>query len=422
MQSKSNEYLIAWLALLSGLSISAVAVYYSVVGLTAIFAAAVVPIIIMGTILEISKLVATVWLKQNWSVAPTLIKIYLFVAVIVLMIITSLGIFGFLSKAHLDQGVPTGDVAAQVALIDEKIKTEKENIDSARKALVQMDATVDQTISRSTNEQGATRAAQLRRSQQKERIQLQSDISSAQKKIAALNEERAPIAKDLRKVEAEVGPIKYIAAFFYGETDHAVLDKAVTWVIIILIVVFDPLAVILLLASQYSFQKLREEVPTVDTVPEELPKYTPPEIINEVEVDDNPLPEEEPVVTAYDIENHTYLKKPWVPIPTVPREVPKAVEVAPVVEEAASIVNLEIPAKTTTYDWSTVPKEQEYVVIDGQHMSVKAAKSLYPQTPAASVYVQNEEQLESGRWKDITTSTQISEKDYFSKAEQNNAG
>jgi hypothetical protein len=176
-----------------------------------------------------------------------------------------MGIFGFLSKAHLDQAVPTGDIAAKVAIFDEKIKTERDNIEAARKALTQMDATVDQTIARSSDEKGADKAVALRRSQQRERTALQNEIAAAQKKIAAYNEERAPIAKDLRAVEAEVGPIKYIASLIYGENPDAnVLEKAVTWVIIIIVFVFDPLAVILLLASQYSFAWFRKEEETTE--------------------------------------------------------------------------------------------------------------------------------------------------------------
>jgi hypothetical protein len=260
MKIYSSDRAIAYLALISGLTISAVAVWYSVAGLVAIFAAAAVPIIIMGVTLEISKLVATVWLKMNWHRAPVLMRGYLLTAIAVLMLITSMGIFGFLSKAHLDQAVPTGDIAAKVAIFDEKIKTERDNIEAARKALTQMDATVDQTIARSSDEKGADKAVALRRSQQRERTALQNEIAAAQKKIAAYNEERAPIAKDLRAVEAEVGPIKYIASLIYGENPDAnVLEKAVTWVIIIIVFVFDPLAVILLLASQYSFAWFRKE-------------------------------------------------------------------------------------------------------------------------------------------------------------------
>jgi len=265
MKIYSSDRAIAYLALISGLTISAVAVWYSVAGLVAIFAAAAVPIIIMGVSLEISKLVATVWLKMNWHRAPVLMRAYLLTAIAVLMLITSMGIFGFLSKAHLDQAVPTGDIAAKVAIIDEKIKTERDNIEAARKALAQMDVTVDQTIARSSDEKGADKAVALRRSQQRERTVLQNEIAAAQKKIAAYNEERAPIAKDLRAVEAEVGPIKYIASLIYGENPDAnVLEKAVTWVIIIIVFVFDPLAVILLLASQYSFAWFRKEEETTE--------------------------------------------------------------------------------------------------------------------------------------------------------------
>lgn len=248
----------AYLTLITGLLISAVAIFYSVAGLTSIFSAAPLAIIIMGTVLEVSKLVATVWLKQNWNVAPRLLKGYLLSAVAILMFITSMGIFGFLSKAHSDQTLVSGDVQSKIAVYDEKIKTEKDNIESARKSLAQMDAAVDQTIARSTNEAGATRAAQLRRQQAKERDQLQKDITSAQKRISALNDEAAPIRAEVRKVEAEVGPIKYIAAFVYGDNPDAnLLEKAVTWVIILIVVVFDPLAVMLLLASQYSFGLLK---------------------------------------------------------------------------------------------------------------------------------------------------------------------
>lgn len=251
---------IAWLTLLSGLSISVVAVWYSVAGLISIFAAAAIPIAVMGIVLELSKLVATVWLKQNWFIAPRLIKSYLLIAISILMLITSMGIFGYLSKAHLDQAVPTGDVAAQVALIDEKIRTERDNIEIARKALAQMDAQVDARLSRSDDERGAERAVQIRKNQAKERSLLQAEIAKSQKTIAALNQERAPIASELRKVEAEVGPIKYIAALLYGDNpDQNVLERAVRWVIILIVIIFDPLAVVLLLASQYSFQYFRKQ-------------------------------------------------------------------------------------------------------------------------------------------------------------------
>jgi hypothetical protein len=251
---------LALLTFVTGISISIIAIYYSVLGLAAIFAAAVIPIIVMGTVLELGKLVTAWWLKANWHRAPLAIKTYLTVAVAVLMIITSMGIFGFLSKAHTDQAVPTGDVAAQVAIIDEKIKTQRDNIEASRRALLQMDAQVDQLLGRSADEKGAERAVQVRRNQARERARLQTEITVAQTEISKLNEEKAPIASKLRAVEAEVGPIKYIAKLIYGDDpDQNILEKAVTWVIIIIVFVFDPLAVLLLLASQLSFQWARQE-------------------------------------------------------------------------------------------------------------------------------------------------------------------
>ena len=174
------------------------------------------------------------------------------------MIVTSMGSFGFLSKAHSDQSLVSGDVLAKIAVYDEKIKTAKDNIDANRKALKQLDEAVDQVMGRSNDEKGAEKSIAIRRSQQKERTRLQEEISTYQTTVSSLSEERSPVAAEVRKVEAEVGPIKYIAAFVYGNTDPNVLERAVTWVIILIIIVFDPLAVVLLLSSQISFQNFRE--------------------------------------------------------------------------------------------------------------------------------------------------------------------
>jgi hypothetical protein len=284
MKINLSDKIIAWLALLSGLTISAVAIWYSVAGLVSIFAAAAIPIIVMGVVLEISKLIATVWLKINWDRAPIYIRSYLIGAIAILMVITSMGIFGFLSKAHSDQTLVSGDVQSKIAIYDEKIKTERENIEAGRKALKQMDATIDETIARSKTDQGAVNANAMRQRQAKERAQINSDITKSQKAIATLNEERAPIAAEIRKVEAEVGPIKYIAAFVYGSNPDAnLLEKAVTWVIIIIVSVFDPLAVILLLASQYSFQWFRRA--EEDEQPKSINDFVPqPQTLVEDEV------------------------------------------------------------------------------------------------------------------------------------------
>jgi hypothetical protein len=252
---------LSYVTLAVALSLSVIAAYYSIAGLTAIFAAAVIPIIVMGGILEVGKVVVTLWLHEYWRQCRLLMKVYLVPAVAVLMLITSMGIFGFLSKAHSDQSLVGGDVQAKIAVYDEKIKTAKDNIDANRKALKQMDEAVDQVMGRSTTETGADKAVAIRRAQAKERVRLQSEIAAEQKTISQLNEERAPIAAEVRKVEAEVGPIKYIAKLIYGDNPDAnLLEKAVTWVIIIIVAVFDPLAIMMLLAATESMKWERQRV------------------------------------------------------------------------------------------------------------------------------------------------------------------
>ena len=298
MTGSFNERLIAYLALLSGLSISAVAVYYSVVGLTAIFSTAVIPIIIMGVTLEIGKLIATLWLKQNWNLAPVPIKAYLLAAIFLLMFITSMGIFGYLSKAHSDQSLVSSDVLSKLAIYEEKIKTAKENIQEKRKELKQMDEAVDQVMVRSKDEKGADKSIALRKSQQRDRVRISKEIEAEQARLSELSDQALPLRAKVKEVEAEVGPLKYIAALIYGEnTDTNTLEAAVRWVIILIVIVFDPLALILLLASQISFQRFRE-LPLAET-PVEIIKPA----ISEINSASNFVSETKtPVITTFDSE------------------------------------------------------------------------------------------------------------------------
>jgi peptidoglycan hydrolase CwlO-like protein len=203
----------------------------------------------MGAALELGKLVTASYVYQQWNSINVLMRTYFVVSVVVLSLLTSMGIFGFLSKAHSDQSLVSGDVLARITVYDEKIKVAKENVDANRKALKQMDEAVDQVMGRSQDEKGAEKAVAIRRSQQKERTRLQEEIQTYQAAIGKLNEDRAPIAAEVRKVEAEVGPIKYIAAFMYGATDTGILEKAVSWMIVLIIVVFDPLAILLVIGA-----------------------------------------------------------------------------------------------------------------------------------------------------------------------------
>ena len=255
-----------YLLFLTALFLSAIAAWYSIAGLMAIFAAAALPIMIMGGALEVSKLVVASWLYRSWKVVPFLMKTYFTVALVVLMGLTSMGIFGYLSKAHLDQAVPSGDVQAKLNLIDEKIKTEKENINAYRANLAQLDA----QINKYTELGNVSKGVAVRKQQSSERGTLIRDIETSQTKIAKLNEERQPIASEVRKVEAEVGPIKYIAELIYGEEakNEGFLEKAVRIVILLIVFVFDPLAVLMLIAANSMIRREeKEDIKTVEEPP-----------------------------------------------------------------------------------------------------------------------------------------------------------
>jgi len=272
--------LLSIITLLVALSLSAIAAWYSIIGLTAIFASAVIPIIVMGGMLEVAKVVVTVWLHEYWNQCRLAMKLYLVPAVAMLMVITSMGIFGFLSKAHLDQDIISGDVQSKIAVYDEKIKTARENIEADRRQLRQMDEAVDQVMARSTTEEGASKSNAIRRAQARDRTALAKSIEANQKLIGALNEEAAPIRAEIRKVEAEVGPIKYIAALIYGDDPDAnLLERAVRWVIILLVIVFDPLAIMMVLASTESMKWARDNKqrrePDVEEPPRSISDFVP---------------------------------------------------------------------------------------------------------------------------------------------------
>ena len=260
--------MINYLALLVAVALSAIAAYFSVIGLTTIFAASFWPVVLMCGTLEVAKVVAASWTYRNWNITPFLIKVYLIASILALMFITSMGTFGYLSKAHIDQTTNSSDTIAQLAIYDEKIKVSRENIDVNRKALKQMDEAVDQVMGRSADEKGADKAVSIRRSQARERARLLSEIAAEQETVGTLAKERAPIAAEVRKVEAEVGPIKFIAEIFHDNVDSGFLDKTVRWVIILIVVVFDPLAIILLIAANIGISRTKIEEQQVEEQPD----------------------------------------------------------------------------------------------------------------------------------------------------------
>ena len=239
---------------ISAISISLIAAGYSILGLATLFAGAYVPIIAMGSALEVGKLVAASWLYHNWrSDIPKSLKAYLFTSIIILIFITSIGIFGFLSKAHLDQVKPTAGNAEQIELIDKKIRQEEKIIERAEKTLNQLDKALDVYI----DKEYVSRGLKERNKQKEERDLLNKSIDEAMAKIADLNNSKSSITIEQLKLEADVGPLKYVAELIYGDNAQDHFDSAVRIIILILIFVFDPLAVLLLIAANISLRQWR---------------------------------------------------------------------------------------------------------------------------------------------------------------------
>ena len=268
------------------LALSTSAAWYSIIGLTAIYAAAKIPIIIMGATLEVSKLVVASWLYRNWKEIPFLMKTYLTGALLVLMFLTSMGIFGFLSKSHADQSMNSGDVIAQIEMLEQKIQIEQSKIDSAKTTLTQLDAQVNEMIGRSTSTSAINRSITIRKQQDKERSMLIESIQESQAKINGFSEELIPYKAQNRQLEAEVGPIKYIAALIYGENpDENLLEKAIRWVILLIVGVFDPLAVVMLIAANWSMRHRSESVSEsglglVQSIPQPISNLKPNTVSN----------------------------------------------------------------------------------------------------------------------------------------------
>ncbi len=252
---------------LSAISISVIAAGYSIMGLATLFAGAVIPIIAMGSALEVGKLVAASWLYNNWrnELVPQSIKAYLTFAVIVLVFITSMGIFGFLSKAHLDQVQPTSSNEIRIELIDKQIVQQELIIKRAEDTLDTLDKALDKYI----DMEYVTRGLKEREKQKPERDALNLSITTAIDELSKLSLAKSALQLQQDKIEAEVGPIKYIAELIYGDDAKDHFDEAVRWVIIALIFVFDPLAILLLIAANISLRSRKVETERKEEIKQE---------------------------------------------------------------------------------------------------------------------------------------------------------
>ena len=240
------------LLLISGLAVSFIGAYYSILGLAALFAGAYWAVVTMGITLEIAKLVTVSWLYRNWEskILPNSIRMYLTSAVLMLMFITSVGIFGFLSKAHLDQSTPNTGNRLLVKNIERQIDSEKKALDGAQKIIDQLDKALDKVI-----DKDADKGLSERQKQQNERNRANNLITNSSKKITDLSNQKLKLDKDQLSIDKEIGPFKYVAELIYGDSMDGNLDRAVRFVILCLILVFDPLAVLMLVAFNVSLKE-----------------------------------------------------------------------------------------------------------------------------------------------------------------------
>ena len=247
---------LALIVLAVAIAISGVAAFYSIVGLMAIFSASALSIAVMGSVLEVGKLATASWLYQNWKKVPRFLKYYLTGAVVILMFITSMGIFGYLSKSHIDAGTGTSELYVKLERLDSNIESERKSISRAEGQLEKLDFALERYIELNAVSKGLRK----RDEQKPERDALSQTVNESQDKIDIYLDERAEIQLKIKSFEVEVGPLKYISALLFGESDSVnYLDKAVRYVIILLIFVFDPLAVLMLIAANMSLKEEQQK-------------------------------------------------------------------------------------------------------------------------------------------------------------------
>lgn len=240
------------LIFLTAIVISSVAAYFSIVGLGALFAATFWGVVVMAAALEVGKIVTTKWVHANWSKRSSswLFKVFLCICIVSLMTVTSLGIYGYLSKGHLEQSAPKAGLEIQVTQLETQIKQREEENTRLQTRLDQINRITDKTL-----ETSARQGLRASERQKREATQIQSEIDENYKEINELNEKLIPLKMQNSEVEAKLGPVKYVAELF-GWKDPEV---AVRMIIVLIMIAFDPLAICLFIAGSISLAEWREE-------------------------------------------------------------------------------------------------------------------------------------------------------------------
>lgn len=268
------------LTLLVALAISAVAAYYSIVGLMAIFAGATTAIAIMGIVLEIGKLICASWTFQNWKTSPLSLRTYFILAIVVLMLITSLGIFGFLSRAHITQSSPTALISERIERIDLKVDQRKTQINRYQGRLDTLDQALQRYIELGAISKGLSKIGAM----DNETNLLKTKIEGLENEIDDLSDEKYGLKTELNLAEVEVGPIRYVASMLYDDVSESQLEEAVRWIIILLIFVFDPLAVVLVIAANISLKDYKRQRKMATKTVTVMPDLSDKEIIDKENV------------------------------------------------------------------------------------------------------------------------------------------
>jgi hypothetical protein len=246
------------LTILVALILSSVSAYFSVAGMAILFSGAAVSVMVMAGSLELAKVMATVWLHHNWKIVPTMIRFYLCCALCVLILTTSMGAFGYLSRAHIDQATSSTDYGLQIDTLEAKLDNQHVSLDQSKTRLNNLN-----DMLASANEKDR---AYINNRQKSERAQLDASITEAVSNIEKINQELLPLRRSNNIVQSDVGPLKYVTELFYGESDAKLhFDQAVRFIIFFIVLVFDPLAIVLLIAGNFglTYSLEKEEKPTV---------------------------------------------------------------------------------------------------------------------------------------------------------------
>ena len=239
-----------WLTLFTSLTLATCAAYFSIIGLMTIFSGAAISIAVMASVLEFGKIVSAAWLHYEWDRINNLVRTYFTTAVLVLMLITSMGIFGFLSKAHIDSALVSDSYSLEASIIDTRIEAEQSKLKAAQDRIKGLDYVLETSRPEDRN--------YVNGRQEEERNNLAITIDKAVENIVKYNEQKLPIQRKQLEQESELGPVKYIADMIYGSEAEEFYDNAVRWVILTIIFVFDPLAIMLLIVSTAAFKRERE--------------------------------------------------------------------------------------------------------------------------------------------------------------------